>query len=107
MTRINWIKTIGTNWLNWRRESRKDRGRYLEGRLVYCADCEGNRKLTYSSGNLACSVCGSEQWMFVSAGIISKFKDYDERAVEAQLTVERSVRCLQKEAFFAPNAALV
>jgi hypothetical protein len=45
--------------------------------------------------------------MFVSAGIVSKFKDYDEKAVEAQLAVARSVRRPQKEAFFSPNAALV
>ena len=107
MTRVNWIKTIGTNWLRWHRESRKKRERYLEDRLVYCADCEGNRRLMFLSGNLACSACGSGQWMFVSAGIVSKFKDYDEKAVEAQLAVARSVRRPQKEAFFSPNAALV
>jgi hypothetical protein len=107
VTRVNWIKTIGTNWLRWHRESRKKRERYLEDRLAYCADCEGNRRLMFLSGSLACSACGSGQWMFVSAGIVSKFKDYDEKAVEAQLAVARSVRRPQKEAFFSPNAALV
>jgi hypothetical protein len=99
VTRVNWIKTIGTNWLRWHRESRKKRERYLEDRLVYCADCDRNRRLMFLSGSLACSACGSGQWMFVSAGIVSKFKDFDEKAVEAQLAVARSVRRPQKEVF--------
>jgi hypothetical protein len=45
--------------------------------------------------------------MFVSAGIVIRFKDYDEEAAEAQQRVERSIKRLQKEVFFAPNAALV
>jgi hypothetical protein len=106
VTRVNWIKTIGTSWLTRHNDSRRKRGRYLEDRLVYCADCEGNRKLTFVSGNLACSACGSEQWMFVS-GIVTRFKDYDEEAVEAQQRVERSIKRLQNEVFFAPNAAPV
>ena len=38
--------------------------RTLENRIIFCADCEGNRILTASaSGNLICSSCGSKNWM--------------------------------------------
>jgi hypothetical protein len=45
--------------------------------------------------------------MFASSGILARFKDYDEEAVHTQVVVERLTKRLKKEAFFAPNAALV
>ncbi len=66
MTRVHWLKMTRKNWLEWRAESKEKTPRYLEHRIVYCADCETRRNLTNSSGVLACSVCGSEQWMHLS-----------------------------------------
>jgi len=66
MTRIHWIQMTRMNWLEWRAESNRKPARYLEHRIVYCADCETRRALSSLSGILACSVCGSQQWMHLS-----------------------------------------
>ena len=66
MTRVHWLKMTRKNWLEWRAESKEKTPRYLEHRIVYCADCETRRNLTTNSGVLACSVCGSEHWMHLS-----------------------------------------
>jgi hypothetical protein len=82
--------------------------RSMENRVVLCANCDVNRTLgVSSSGNLICSSCGSQNWIYVSAPIIARFKEYDERAIQDRMTVDRYIENLEKGVFFTPNAALV
>jgi hypothetical protein len=82
--------------------------RSMENRIVLCANCDANRTLAVSSsGNLICSSCSSQNWIYVSAPIIARFKKYDERTIQERVTVDRYIETLEKEVFFTPNAALV
>ena len=86
--------------------NRRTPARYLEHRIVYCADCETRRSLANNSGVLACSVCGSEHWMHLSPVNLPPAKSYDEGAIQAQATVDRTVERLTKEVFlFARRVA--
>ena len=74
--------------------------RSLEGRIVLCVDCDGNRILTVSSsGNLICSNCGSEHWMFVAAPLLARFSEYNQPDVSERLAVDRYIAWLEKEAY--------
>jgi hypothetical protein len=95
------------NWLEWRAESKEKRPRYLEHRIVYCADCETRRSLGNNSGVLACSVCGSEHWMHLSLPNLPPTRTYDEGALRARGLVDRTVERLKKEVFFSPGVSLV
>jgi hypothetical protein len=80
--------------------------RSLENRVVFCADCDGNRVLTVtSSGNLICSSCGSKNWMHRAAPIILYFKEHDEQMAKECLAVDRYINSLEKEIFFSPSSA--
>lgn len=95
-------------WLNLGKVSRIRVKRGLEDRIVFCANCDSNRTLSVSScGNLTCSSCGSENWMYLSAPIASKFKNYNEQQVLQRIQVDRYLDRLDHEVFFTPNAALV
>ena len=107
MTRVHWLKMTRKNWLEWRAESKKKPARYLEHRIVYCADCETRRCLTSDSGVLACSVCGSEHWTHLSLANLPAPRTYDEEAIRAERTVERTVERLSGEVFFSPSVSLV
>ena len=107
MTRVHWLKMTRKNWLEWRAESKDKPARYLEHRIVYCADCETRRNLANNSGVLACSVCGSEHWMHLSPVNLPPAKTYDEEAIRAQRVVERTVERLAKEVFFSPGVSPV
>jgi hypothetical protein len=100
MTRKFWLKLGKAPQLHVRRA--------LDNRIVFCANCEANRTLgVSSSGNLSCSSCGSENWMYLSAPIIANFREYDERKVQERIAVDRYMDKLEREVFFTPNGALV
>jgi hypothetical protein len=100
MTRKFWLKLGKAPQLHVRRA--------LDNRIVFCANCETNRTLgVSSSGNLSCSSCGSENWMYLSAPIIANFKEYDERKVQERIAVNKYMDKLEREVFFTPNGALV
>ena len=107
MTRVHWLKMTRKNWLEWRAESKKKPSRYLEHRIVYCADCETRRSLASHSGVLACSVCGSEHWTHLSLSNLPPTRTYDEGAIRARRTVDRTVDRLKTEIFFSPEVSLV
>jgi len=107
MTRIHWLKMTRKNWLEWRAESQEGPARYLEHRIVYCADCETRRSLTSNSGALACSVCGSEHWTHLSVTNLPPTRNYDEGAIRARRMVDRTMERLEKEVFFSPGVSLV
>jgi ribosomal protein L33 len=82
--------------------------RALDNRIVFCANCEANRTLGVSSaGNLSCSSCSSENWMYLSAPIITNFKEYNERKVQERIAVDKYIQTLKREVFFTPNGAMV
>lgn len=35
---------------------------YMQGRIIYCANCECNSTLWRHQGRICCSVCGSIHW---------------------------------------------
>jgi hypothetical protein len=95
-------------WQRLGREPQLNVKRNLENRIVFCANCDANRTLSVSSsGNVACSNCGSENWMHISAPIIAKFKPYDERKVQERLAIDKYMDKLEREVFFTPNGVLV
>ena len=95
-------------WLSLGKVSRIRVKRGLEDRVVFCANCDANRTLSVSScGNLTCSSCSSENWMYLSAPITANFKEYNEQQVLERIQVDRYLDRLEREAFFAPNVALV
>ncbi len=82
--------------------------RTLENRIIFCANCDANRTLSVSSaGNLSCSTCGSENWMYLSVPIIANFREYDEGRVQERIAVDKYMDKLEREAFFTSNGALV
>ena len=82
--------------------------RGLNNRIIFCANCESNRTLGVSSaGNLSCSSCGSENWMYLSAPIIANFREYDEKKVLECIIVDKYLETLKHEVFFTSNASLV
>jgi hypothetical protein len=100
MTRKFWLKLGKTQRLKTRR--------ILDNRIVFCANCDANRTLLVSScGSLSCSSCGSENWMYVSAPLISKFREYDEDKIQQRIAVDKYIDKLEREVFFTPNGALV
>src|SRR2546422_53684 len=69
--------------------------RSLEGRIVLCADCNANRTLSVStSGNLVCSTCGSDNWMYqpITAIVKETVSIKGELTVEEDLTIEGHVK---------------
>src|SRR4026207_979113 len=73
MVRSAWLKAQKRLWTH-----SKDLGpsRSLENRIVLCADCDSNRTLALSaSGELVCSSCGSQNWMFASTSIVAHLKN--------------------------------
>jgi len=95
-------------WLSLGKVSQIQVKRGLENRIVFCANCDANRTLSVSScGNLTCSSCGSENWMYLSVPIAANFKEYNEQQVRERIQVDRSLGQLEREAFFAPNVVLV
>jgi hypothetical protein len=100
MTRKNWLKLGKAPKIQVKRS--------LENRIVFCTNCDANRTLSASSsGNLSCSSCGSENWMYLSAPIIANFKEYDEQKIQERIAIDRYLGMLEREVFFAPNTALV
>lgn len=64
--------------------------RSLEDRVILCADCDATRTLSLSTGNLVCSTCGSDNWMFVpvTAYVKRSVSIKGELKVEEDLTIE-------------------
>lgn len=65
--------------------------RSLEDRVILCVDCDAPRVLSLSiSGNLVCSSCGSDNWMYLpmTANIKESFSFKGELTIEEDLTVE-------------------
>ena len=82
--------------------------RGLNNRIIFCANCESNQTLSVSSaGNLSCSSCGSENWMYLCATVIANFREYDERKVQDRITVDKYMQTLKHEVFFSSNGTLV
>jgi hypothetical protein len=96
-------------WLRFDRGSKINLGdisrtRLLENRVVLCADCDTNRALAVSSSaHLICSSCGSENWMFVSAPIVARLKEYDGQTKQQHVTVARHTTKLVTEDSFTPQ----
>ena len=104
MTRFSWLRmTRSTVWQN---GSRNRRTHYLERRIVFCVDCESPRALTFGSGSLACSSCGSGNWMHPPSNMTTRFHQYPD-AEPGATTRMLQVRPSKAEAFFAPEVALV
>jgi hypothetical protein len=100
MTRKNWLKLGKAPKIQVKRS--------LENRIIFCTNCDANRTLSVSSsGNLSCSSCGSESWMYLSAPIIANFKEYDEQKIQERIALDRYLGKLEREVFFTPNTALV
>jgi len=100
MTRKNWLKLGKAPKIQVKRS--------LENRIIFCTNCDANRTLSVSSsGNLSCSSCGSENWMYLSAPIIANFKEYDEQKIQERIALDRYLDKLEREVFFTPNTALV
>lgn len=96
------------SWLMFGKAPRITVKRTLEDRIVFCANCDANRTLSVSScGNLTCSSCGSGNWMYISAPIIANFREYNEERVQERIAVDRFIDKMEREVYFAPNAALV
>jgi len=69
--------------------------RSLEDRVVLCADCNANRTLSVStSGNLVCSTCGSDNWMYqpITAIVKETVSIKGELNVEEDLTIDGCVK---------------
>ena len=45
------------------------RRNYLEERIVFCANCDQNRRLCTSPDGHVCSTCASRQWMYLPSAI--------------------------------------
>jgi cytoskeletal protein CcmA (bactofilin family) len=68
--------------------------RFLEGRIILCADCDATRTLSLStSGSLVCSTCGSDNWMHLpmTANVKESIFIKGELTVAEDLTVEGRV----------------
>lgn len=48
--------------------------RYLEDRIVHCANCDGNRMLMSCPSGLVCSACASANWMYLPTGITPRWR---------------------------------
>ena len=95
-------------WLKWGNKPQIHVRRGLDNRIVFCANCEANRTLAISSaGNLSCSSCGSENWMYLFATVIANFREFDERKVQDGIAVDKYMRTLKHEVFFSSNVTLV
>ncbi len=82
--------------------------RTLENRIVFCANCDASRTLSVSSsGNLSCSSCGSDNWMYLSTPIIPNFHDYNEKVVQERMAVDKYLNKLEHEVFFTSKNAIV
>jgi hypothetical protein len=100
MKRKNWMKFSGSPQINVKRS--------LDNRIVFCTNCDANKTLSVSSsGNLICSTCCSENWMYVSVPLVANFKEYNEQKVQERIAVDRYLDKLEREAFFSPNSAFV
>ena len=77
--------------------------RSLQNRIVVCADCETNQTLTVtSSGSLACSTCGSENWLYTSSPIVALFRQYEEKQAVERQAVDRYIRRLEQAELSPP-----
>ncbi len=96
------------NWLRFGKAPRVEVKRSLENRIVFCTNCDANRTLSVSSsGNLTCSVCCSENWMYIVVPLVARFREYDEQRVQERIAVDRYIDKLEREVFFTPNGALI
>ena len=60
--------------------------RVLEDRIVFCVDCDTNRSLTTNGlGQLVCSACASEAWMYLSASFFIRYRSYSKVVGEADV----------------------
>ena len=106
MTRFSWLRmTRGS--IVWQSGSRGERTHYLERRIVFCADCESPRALTFGSGALACSSCGSGNWMHPPSNLTTRVHEYRDSEPEATTPTERSVGRPKAEVFVPAEVALV
>ena len=106
MTRFSWLRMTRRSTVR-QNESRNRRTHYLEHRIVFCADCECPRTLTFSSGSLACSSCGSGNWMYPPSNVITRFRQYQNAEPRATTSKQRTVSPASRtEAFFAPDVVL-
>ena len=93
---------IRTHWLVFRKGPKINPKvvhpqRPMEGRVVLCADCNVNRTLTVtSSGNLICSTCGSEHWMFIGVSLAARLSAHNQASASERLAVDRYIARLEK-----------
>lgn len=86
--------------MRWRNKSRrkakvagKASHRLLEGRVVYCLNCETQRPLTVnSSGQVVCSVCAGNSWQHASVPLAAQFWDYDEKIAKREVESDRVLK---------------
>jgi len=101
MRRTAWLRFDWGSKINLRDISR---GRLLANRIVLCADCDTNRALVVSSSaHLICSSCGSENWMFVSAPIVARLREFDKQKMQECATVPRHIARLERKDSFIPQ----
>ena len=107
MTRFSWLRMIRRS-IVWQNGSPNRRTHYLERRIVFCADCESPRALTFSSGSLACSSCGSGNWMHPPSNVTVRFRQYPNAEPGAATRRQQTAcRTSKSKDFFAPEVALV
>ncbi len=55
-------------------QHRMSNKRYLEERIVFCANCDANRRLQYCPEGLVCVTCASRNWMYLPSSIPSRLQ---------------------------------
>jgi hypothetical protein len=84
------------------------RTHYLEGRIALCANCECPRTLSFGSGSLACSRCGSGNSIHPPSNLTTRFHQYRDSEAGTTSRVQPTVAWPKKEeAFCARDVALV
>ena len=84
--------------MKWRTRSKSNLAkrtslRLLEGRVVYCLNCETQRPLTVNaSGQVVCSICAGNSWQHASAPLAAQFWDYDERIAKREIETDRVLK---------------
>ena len=108
MTRFSWLRMTRRDSIVCRDGSRDRRTHYLEGRIALCANCECPRALSFGSGSLACSSCGSGNWIHPPSNLTTRFHQYRDAEAGTTTRVQPTVaRPKKEEAFFAREVALV
>ena len=91
---MNWKKKRGRKLSS----SKKATPRLLEGRVVYCLNCECDRPLTVNAAcQVVCSVCAGQGWLHAATPLAAQFRDYDESAAKREVEIDRVLNDLGRD----------